>query len=268
MRILGTGLSGTIGKFMAKEVIPLELDLSKNKTDFLGLDFKYSDYLIHLGGLVGNTLVQEDITYSQNVNVRGTRFLAEIFKKKSNGKFVYLSTSHVYAPSNTRVKEQDEIGPISLYASQKFEAETILQEIFSSTPNRLLIIRIFSLLDWGGKSFTLSGGILKLLEKHTTFNLLNTDDIRDFLTPSTVSQTVLILTRNKKAHGVINLCTGDGTRVLNAVVRMLSESSFNVPWNNLKSGNSDVPVMVGNPSRLESLIGSKLVWSPSKYKKV
>jgi nucleoside-diphosphate-sugar epimerase len=266
MRILGTGLSGTIGKFIAKEVIPLELDLSENKTSFLDLDFKYSDDLIHLGGIVGNTLVQENLRYSHNVNVRGTRFLAEIFKKKSSGKFVYISTSHVYAPSSSKVKEQDEIGPISLYGSQKFEAETILQEIFSSTPNRLLIIRIFSLLDWGGKSFTLSGGILELVKKNTSFNLLNTNDIRDFLTPSTVAQIVLMLTRNKKANGVINLCTGDGTRVLDAVVRMLSESSIDVPWINLKSGNSNVPVIIGDPSHLENLIGLKLLWTPNKYK--
>ena len=174
----------------------------------------------------------------------------------------------MYAPASSKIQEQDEISPISLYGSQKFEAETILQEIFSSTPNRLLIIRIFSLLDWGGKSFTLSGGILKLIKKNTSFNLLNTDDIRDFLTPSMVAQIVLQLTRNKKAEGVINLCTGHGTRVIDAVVRMLSDSDFDVPWINLKSGHSNVPVIVGDPSRLENLIGSNLVWTPSKYKLV
>ena len=265
MRILGTGLSGTIGRFISKDVIPVELDLSENKGSFLNLDFRLDDNLIHLGGLVGSSLVEENLTYSRNVNIRGTKFLAEVFKNKSNGKFVYLSTSHVYAPSDKKINENDKTSPISVYGSQKLEAETILQELFSSMPNRLLIIRIFSILDWGGKSFTLSGGIHKLIENNGSFDLFNVDDKRDFLTPNTVAQVILLLAKSINAYGIINLCSGNGITVLDAVARMLSENGFSVPWNNLKSGISNVPNIVGDPSRIENLINKKLIWSPSKY---
>jgi len=265
MRILGTGLSGTIGRFMAKDVTPVKLDLSENKSAFLNLDFELNDTLIHLGGLVGNSLVEKNLTYSRNVNIRGTEFLSEVFKSKSVGKFVYLSTSHVYAPSNMKISENYQVNPISLYGSQKLEAEKILQETFSSLPNRLLIIRLFSILDWGGKPHTLSGGISELIKKNTSFNLFNVDDMRDFLTPNSAAQAVLKLAKNMNANGIVNLCSGKSTRVLDAVVKMLSESGFEVPLSNLKNGNSNVPSIVGDPTKLENLIHQKLKWTPSKY---
>jgi UDP-glucose 4-epimerase/GDP-4-dehydro-6-deoxy-D-mannose reductase len=265
MRILGTGLSGTIGKFMAKDVTPIKLDLSENKSAFSNIDFELNDTLIHLGGLVGNSLVEKNLTYSQNVNIRGTQFLSEEFKKKSVGKFVYLSTSHVYAPSNMKISENYEVNPISLYGLQKLEAEKILQETFSSMPDRLLIIRLFSVLDWGGKSHTLSGGISELIKKNTSFQLFNVDDTRDFLTPNSAAKVVLMLAKNMNINGIVNLCSGESTRVLDAVVRMLSESGFEVPWSNLKNGNSKVPSIVGDPTRIENLIHKKLNWSPGKY---
>jgi nucleoside-diphosphate-sugar epimerase len=265
MRILGTGLSGTIGKYMAKDLTPIKLDLSENKAAFLNIDFELNDTLIHLGGLVGNSLVEKNLTYSRKVNIRGTQFLSEVFKNKSAGKFVYLSTSHVYAPSKMKISENYEVNPISLYGSQKLEAEKILQETFSSMPNRLLIIRLFSVLDWGGKSHTLSGSISELIKKNPSFKLFNVDDTRDFLTPFSVAQVVLILAKNMKANGIVNLCSGESTRVLDAIVRMLSESGFEVPWRNLKNGNSNVPSIVGDPTRIENLIHRKLNWSPSRY---
>jgi UDP-glucose 4-epimerase/GDP-4-dehydro-6-deoxy-D-mannose reductase len=266
MRILGTGLTGTIGRFMSKVVTPIGLDLSANKATFSNLDFRSDDTLIHLGGVVGSSLVEKNLAYSRNVNIRGTKFLAETFKNKSAGKFVYLSSSHVYAPSNNRINENDKVDPISIYGSQKLEAETILQETFSTEPNRLLIVRIFSILDWGGRSFTLSDGIHQLIKKNSSFNLFNVDDIRDFLTPKTVAQEVLAVSKSVNAFGIINLCSGEGTRVMDAAVRMLSESGFTVPWNNLKAGNSNVPVILGDPSRIEILINKKLSWLPGQYK--
>lgn len=265
MRILGTGLSGTIGRFLVKDVTPIKLDLSENKSAFSNIDFELTDTLIHLGGLVGNSLVEKNLTYSQNVNIRGSQFLAEVFHNKSDGKFVFLSTSHVYAPSRYKVTEQDQLNPISVYGSQKLVAEEILKSIFSSTPNRLLIIRVFSVLDWGGKSFTLSGGINKLVQKDSYFNLANVNDVRDFLTPSTVAEVILKLARNKNAYGIINLCSGEGTQVLDAAVRMLTESNIEVPWSSLIRGNSEIPIIVGDSTRIENLISQKLIWSPRKY---
>jgi nucleoside-diphosphate-sugar epimerase len=265
MRILGTGLSGTIGRFMTKDVTPIKLDLSESKAAFSKIDFELNDTLIHLGGLVGNSLVEKNLTYSQNVNIRGTKFLAEAFYNKSNGKFVFLSSSHVYAPSMHKVNEQDQLNPISVYGSQKLEAEEVLKRIFSLTPNRLLIVRIFSVLDWGGKLFTLSGGINKLVKKDSHFNLVNVNDVRDFLTPTTVAEVILTLARNTNAHGIINLCSGQGTQVLDAAVRMLTESNIEIPWRSLIRGNSDVPIIVGDSTRIESMISQKLIWLPSKY---
>ena len=265
MRILATGLTGTIGKFMIKDVTPIKLDLSDNKAAFLNIDFELDDTLIHLGGLVGNSLVEKNLRYSQNVNVRGSQFLAEVFHNKSDGKFVFLSSSHVYAPSKYKITEQDHLNPISVYGSQKLEVEEILKRIFSLTPNRLLIIRIFSVLDWGGKSFTLSGGINKLVQKNSLFNLAYVNDVRDFLTPTTVAEVILKLARNKNAYGTINLCSGVGTQVLDAAVRMLTESNIEVPWRSLIPGNSDIPIIVGDSTRIENLISQKLIWSPSKY---
>ena len=125
--------------------------------------------------------MERDINFSRLVNVTGLERLASIFVEKTNSKFIYVSSSHVYRTSSNKISEVDAIEPQNLYAEQKYEAEECLQRIFVKCLERLVIVRVFSVLDWGMGPNTL-GNAISQLAKHSSWVLQNGKDIRDFLT--------------------------------------------------------------------------------------
>jgi nucleoside-diphosphate-sugar epimerase len=263
-RLYSTGSTGTIGKHLPNNVHRLKFDLSSDQRSFYGIDFETQSNLIHLAGVVGPSEVLKDINYSRSVNISGTQFLAEEFIKKSEGIFYYVSTSHVYAPSFDLISESNAIAPVNIYAEQKLEAETLLQSIFESSPKRLCIIRVFSVLDWDVSPFTLGGGIRKLADIDPNFVLSNASDIRDFLTPKDIASALFEIALAGTQFQIVNLCTGNGISVGDAAKKMLSESGFSVAEDKFSWGRSANPSVVGDNSLLISRHPTlKLFWQPS-----
>ena len=132
-RILATGTTGTIGKhFSGVESLPINLldDLSNIGKSL----FNTSSIILHAAGIVGNDAVSKDINISRKINIDGTKKLAEISRDSSISRFVYISSSHVYAPSDGLLLESSKVDPVGAYAEQKFEAEQAVVEVFKETP--------------------------------------------------------------------------------------------------------------------------------------
>ena len=260
-----TGRSGTIGKHFPADYKSLYLDLASNFQVDLNDVFQESDLLIHSAGIVGTEAVEKDKELSFRVNVTGTLKLAELFIAHSKNKFVYLSTSHIYKKRDKSIDELSEVSPNSEYAAQKYEAEKRLQALFSDSPDRLLVVRIFSVLDWDMKSWTLGGAARKIARRESGFRLRNCLDVRDFLTPSTIAHLVSQLAHLKGGVGTVNICSGIPTTVGDAVQQMLRGKQFPIEHETFEYGNSINPYMVGNPTKLKTLIpGAELTWSPNK----
>ena len=204
--MIATGITGTIGRHLPTTTKALKINLAGDRKNFDSIEFKKEDPLIHLAGIVGSSQVMKDEKYSAKVNIGGTKKLAQEFFKKSNSKFIYISTSHIYAQNEFPITENSEVLPKSKYASQKYEAELCLKEIFSSSPSRLLIVRVFSILDWDVKNFTLGGGVKRLASGDENYRLFNSDDIRDFLTPKTVANTLFSIANMEVNFGILNHC--------------------------------------------------------------
>lgn len=259
--IAANGLSGTIGRHLPPSVEGIKFDLSANKAEFSNLKLTHISQLIHLAGVVGDGKVNADLDRSYSINVDGLSHLAEEFYKSSSGRFIYISSSHVYAPSNIPVSEESTTQPINKYAEQKLMAENRLSEIFSQSPHRLLIIRVFSVLDFDVPDFTLGGAIRRIaIDGHET-NLENVDDVRDFMTPRDIAQAILEISKLLDAPSIINLCTGTGRSVKQAAVEMCRSKGVDFPSERLIPGNSNIPYIVGNNSLLLSLCPElKLTW--------
>lgn len=263
-----TGKSGTIGRHLPSQFESLEIDLSADKDSFDALPLPQNAHLLHLAGIVGPQEVEKNPIRASQVNVRGTELIAKEFRKKSSGKFYFVSTSHVYRPSREPLKEDSQISPINCYAMQKYEAEISLNEIFASEPERLCILRLFSVLDWDVAPFTLGGAIKKIAKGEEGFILNNTDDIRDFLTPSQIADSLTRIIKENILSGVFNLCSGLGTSVGQAAEHMLKMSGFMIPTDSFRSGNSAMPYIVGDNGKLLTKIQHlNLKWNPSTYYK-
>jgi nucleoside-diphosphate-sugar epimerase len=209
--------------------------------------------------------VSEDLTTSHKVNVKASKMLAEFAKNNEISRFIYVSTSHVYARSNSLLTESSATAPNNVYAEQKLEAEEEISSIFRDYPEKLCIVRVFSVLDWDVADFTLGGGIKKLTSDNSNFILNYGDDIRDFLTPHLIANTLISIANEVHLTGIVNLATGIGITVKDAARTMLEGSGYKLPANRIVSGNSDYPYVVGDNSKLKAALPDlNLKWNPSR----
>ena len=266
LKILATGTTGTIGKHFSG-AIPLSINLLNdfNPTE-LSL-FNSSSVVLHAAGIVGNEAVSKNINISRKINIDGTKKLAKISQDGDISRFIYVSSSHVYAPSDSLLLESSKVHPLGPYAEQKFEAEQALVEVFKETPEKLCIVRVFSILDWDVADFTLGGAIKKLTNSNSDYKVLNSDDIRDFLTPKLIASVLIKIAHTTSLAGIINLSSMFGTTIREAAHKMLTESGFEFPSARMLPGNSTRPYIVGDNSKLISYFPDlKLIWQPSIFK--
>lgn len=268
LRILATGTTGTIGKHFSG-VKPLPINLLDDLNSISKSLFSSSSVVLHAAGIVGDEAVSKDIYTSRKVNIEGTKKLAKISQDNAVARFVYVSSSHVYALSSNFLLESSKVEPYGIYAEQKFEAEQAVVAVFKDTPERLCIIRVFSVLDWDVPDFTLGGAIKNLTISGSYFKLSNCDDIRDFLTPRLIADVLVKIALNTSVSGIINLSSMRGTNVREAARKMLTESGFEFPSARFLPGNSVRPYIVGDNSKLISYFPSlDLSWRPSKFKTI
>lgn len=264
VKIYATGTTGTIGRHLSSTVSKLNLRLEKGDDTNSFSKFESESSLIHLGGIVGAEKVEENISRSYDVNVKGTVKLAESFLSSSSGRFVYVSSSHVYAKSTKRLTEESPTNPFSMYAKQKLETEEKLLKLFETNLERLCIVRVFSVLDWNVAPFTLGGAVKKLIEPNSDFILQNAEDVRDFLTPKRIAEILENITENEDIYGVINLCSGEGIKIFDAVLKMAGSIGAEIPYERIRKGMSQNPYIVGDNARLRKHFPNlDLSWNPS-----
>jgi nucleoside-diphosphate-sugar epimerase len=262
--IHATGISGTIGKHLSNKVLKLDVNLLDKVFSIPRDFFGENDSVIHLAGIVGSQKVQENSQLSYRVNVESTAQLALQLQRSSIKKFLYISSSHVYELSDKPLRETDPVLPKSMYAVQKREAEVALLEIFSSTPERLCVARVFSVLDWDMHPFTLGGGITRLRDENSDSILSHGGDIRDFLTPKTVASGLLAIAQNDDLHGILNVCSGRGISVKDAALTMLKGVNCSTHESRIDPGISGAPHIVGDNSKLRNALPAlDLNWTPS-----
>ena len=257
MKLVASGLTGTIGVHLdAYNVIPLNQRVNL-LTDSVNLE--KGDTYFHLAGIVGPSKVKENIRLATEVNIESVKKIASLSRERGIERFIYVSTSHVYKKSNSNLKEDDEVEPINLYAEQKLVAEEILKNVFSDSPKQLTILRVFSILGWDTKEFTLGGAVRRLIDD-SSFTLDNGDDVRDFLTPKQAASAIYAIGTSQRVEQTINVCTGSGIRISEAARRMLSSKGDLTSFSRVNEGVSDIPRIVGNPQLLDRIIETRLKW--------
>lgn len=257
MKIVASGKTGTIGKHLPEYVVDLNQRL--DQLDAGKINLSKNDTYIHLAGVVGSQNVDANPEYARRINVDSVAKVAEIALQKNVNKFVYISTSHVYSKGEQDKSENSPIDPVNEYAAQKFESEEILRSLFASDPKKLLILRVFSILDWDVKEFTL-GGAIQRLRTDPTSQLRFGGDLRDFLTPKQTADVILELSNLQSASQLLNVCTGEAISISEAAVLLLNgyeKRNWEERVDNEVSENSRI---VGNADLVSEALGRKLRW--------
>ena len=101
------------------EIIESIVDLTeKDKVEGYIRSLPELDFVFHLAAIVPIEEVNKNPFVAFSVNVGGTLNLLASLKPQSQI-FIFASTSHVYAPQNTPIKEDDTLSPISIYGETK-----------------------------------------------------------------------------------------------------------------------------------------------------
>lgn len=228
----------------------LDIDLTSSQKDFKKINLHPNSTIIHLAAMVGEKAVLKDQAYAWAVNVQGTQRIAKLaLDQKSN--LVFISTGHVYKPSSADLDEQSDLEPISLYAQQKLDAEKAVVEVLKGTSSTAMILRVFSLLDFGMPEFTLGGAVERLISRDNLEPLKSSDDIRDFLTPKQVAAAILSIVKMGPSAGIFNLASGTGIKVKSAVMALLDSEGIKVDDRLFENGNSKVPRLVADVQKIK-----------------
>jgi UDP-glucose 4-epimerase len=268
MNTLVTGHTGTIGRHFPEKY-------KKSNVDLLSVSSTMSDkseYLdatvIHLAGIVGPKSVSDDLETSERVNIASTLEFAEKSLELGVSKFLFTSTSHVYKRCDRPLREDDSIEPQNYYAEQKIRAEDALRELFLNSSAELTIIRIFSVLDWDCKEFTLGGLFRKIADGDNKLVIKNGDDTRDFLTPKKIAILIQRLAEKTETSGVWNLSSGSAVSVREAASVMLGTMVGENLTRIIQPGLSGSPYIVGDNHKLRNLLTDEdFSWNPGVYNK-
>jgi nucleoside-diphosphate-sugar epimerase len=258
-----TGSSGTIGRNFSGTIAKLNIDLSQNGSFAIPELNSGRFNFIHAAAIVGDAAVKSDIKKAYKINVEATKKIAELCITSDLNKFLYISTSHVYKSNYELISENSEIEPMSVYSEQKRMAELELLGIFKNTPENLIVARVFSILDWDTSEYSLGGAVRKLITgKIESINY--GEDIRDFMKPLTVTETISKLILNNDAFGIFNICSSIPKKISSVVLEMLLQVGKGDLVNKIIPNESLNPFRVGSNKKLLDYIPSKIPeWTPS-----
>ena len=255
-KIFATGTSGTIGRHLFGRVeaisftnfcrdlyLPNQLDLADST-------------VVHLGGIIGAGAVDNDPSMARHVNVTKTEEFAKLCVGKGVKRFVYVSTAHVYKPSESPVDEGRTLEPSSMYASQKLDAEEALSKLAQDFGLDFVCLRLFSVLSLDGKPGTLGARVSRALESGASLFVPFAADCRDFLSPKVYADLIMeIANKDSVGHGVVNVGSGKGLSVEEAVRRLLKTTNTRDLVIEFDSKFSAIPQLVADNLRLRQILG-------------
>lgn len=247
-----TGKSGTIGKHFRKHADSTFFDVAdRNDAEkwFKGRDLLGATFL-HLAALVGESQVNINLERAAEINVVGTINVAKLALQQGVKRFMFASTSHIYKPSVSAIGEEYEKFPQNTYAQMKFEAENALIDIFKDDSDKLVIFRIFSILDFGTPGYTLGGKVTDAIKSRERIQIKCALDRRDFLTPKSVSNAIEYCIQRNLAGGIYNVCSGEPRTVKEAVQQMLVLANLSVDWLEFEDKHSNFPEVFGDNSKV------------------
>lgn len=255
-KVFATGTSGTIGRQLVDRVgrIPFT-DFCRDLNIPSQLDLANST-VVHLAGVIGAKAVEIDPSGAREVNVSKTIEFARKCIEKGVKRFVYVSSAHVYKPSDSPINEAGPLEPSSEYAIQKLDAEEALRKLASNLGSDLVSLRLFSVLSLDGKPDTLGARVARALENGSSLTVPFAADCRDFLSPKVYADLIMqIATKDSVGHEVVNVGSGNPLSVEEAVRRLLKSTNARDLIIEFDSNSSAIPRLVADNLRLREILG-------------
>ena len=257
MRIGITGATGVLGRRIAEqmiarghEVIPFCGDIRDRHA--IATWVAPLESVIHCAAIVPLDRVHADLSDAIHVNVVGTVNVAQAVAHHGACGFVYISSSHVYAPSLMPLGEEDLTNPLSHYGQTKLQGETWVKALL---PNALTI-RVFSFFDTKQAASFLVPALAQRIKSSTRgaiLTLRGAQSRRDIADAFWIAHACAGLVE-KRASGVVNCGTGQGYLVREISQQLsIALGRSDIVWQDFP--DDSVNALVADTTKLASILG-------------
>lgn len=262
--------SGGLSAAEAGAVRWLACDVTSHADIARSLDASTPDAIFHLAGVAYLPDAGDDPASALGVNtVSAARLLAQLRQRKRAGVLdpvvIIVGSGEQYGAHGAEEQPLGESAsqrPMSVYAASKAAQEVIALQAFRSDGLRVVATRPFNHSGAGQSSRFVIPALARraITLRGTTGAVLqvgNTTPVRDFLHVADVVRAYILLARLGEAGEVYNIASGNGVEIGELASRILTMAGADAT---LESDPSlvrpvDVPVLVGDPSRLASDTG-------------
>jgi GDP-4-dehydro-6-deoxy-D-mannose reductase len=248
----------------------LEADLDDAAAVTSALAAARPDRIVHLAGQSSVHHSWIDPGATLRTNVMGVVHLLEAVRAEGlRPRILVVGSADEYgivADPSAPVKEDTPLRPVSPYAVSKVAQSLLALEYAAPGGPEVLRTRTFPHTGPGrGEAFAESSFARQIVEvaagqRPPVLSVGNLDSVRDFTDVRDVVRAYWALLERGAAGEVYNVCSGAGVRVGDVLQRLiaLSGAAVEIRQDPGRFRPSDIPVLVGDPSRLKDATG----WAP------
>jgi nucleoside-diphosphate-sugar epimerase len=231
-----TGYNSFIGKnFYRKykkifKIFPYKKNINNLNEIKKFIQNKKITHLVNFAGL-SRSKCKDNRTECLNTNYKSIIKIINYLNKLNNKPhFVFISSSHVYNYSKTKLKETSKTNPKNTYAKIKLRSENYIKKNYKN----YTIIRLFNIY---GSNQPKNYFIPDIKEKIKKGKIINIDkSIRDFIHVSEVSKIIKFIINNN-INETINIGSGKGYSLIK-IVKYLSKKLKRKPIVNTTSNKT------------------------------
>lgn len=260
-KVLVTGSTGVLGTRLVESLNSSFNEVESFSGDITDLEVIRSNlsehaditHLFHLAAVVPTDEVSRNFSHALNVNAYATGLLlSSLIESDLNPWFCYISSSHVYEPSSTPLREDSCIDPSSAYGLTKYLGEINLNALSASYAGSIVIARVFSYYDELQREsflYPVWANRLQSWDGESELEVFGGDSVRDFSHATDVVRHLENLMRNEVC-GVVNIGSGHSQKVVDFLKERFGD---HYPFKSAGAFNTIVPDL----TKLKSLRGEK-----------
>jgi len=286
MKAVVTGARGFVGRHLTRHLAELDVDVvSLDVDDAQPVDItdrdgvarriaeESPDVVYHLAARshVGASWTDGDAL--TDVNVGGTRAVVDACVAASVARVLVVGSAEQYgtvAPESIPIDEHTECRPLSPYGKSKVAAETVALAAYREHGLAVVCTRAFNHTGPGQSAAFLVPGLAARIAAAERadpdragaddITLGNGDPVRDFSDVRDIVRAYALLAEHGVPGEAYNVCSGRGVRVGDVARQLLARARR--PLRVVTAADLvravDVPVLVGDPSKLIAATG----WQP------